>query len=453
MRLLSFQSRRPPLSALLAVVAGCMLPGSPSLARVWLPESILPDLAASLDRVAVEPPPQAGLWLGQQDEAEGQRLLARSVLQPKISAYAQVRGAYETRSDIDDRWRIGANAGINAQQPLWQGGALTAQVDARAAEAVVRSTWAHHARQEFLDSVRSRWIEWHLVALRQQVLNQSRSLLDGLLTTRRALRDLGQASELDIVELEVQIAHTDDDLAWWASEAARLADELAWQLGFQPALIPQPLDVVLANGLPDVAAVAAAVPQWLVAAGAAPAVERAEQERVREVAQLRVADTARTPRFGLVAGLAQDQLEGVNTTADVTRWTGFVGLRVDWNLFDGRASDGHALQARGRVRSAEARADTTRGRLENWVTTAAGRMDLHIRRAQTQQARLQSLERRQALVLRQVEDGFLPMADVVQAERDTAQARVALIDNMLQFHRMAAELAGQLGIDPRNPVN
>lgn len=127
--------------------------------------------------------------------------------------------------------------------------------------------------------------------------------------------------------------------------------------------------------------------------------ERTEWHLEQRRRELAILERATWPKLDLVGGVSQDELEALDRAGSVLRWNAFIGLRVDWPVFEGYRSRGEQLRVRSQIRRMENQLDRIDQELMQTRERLAAEVELHRRQANTRQLRLRLAERRLQLAL------------------------------------------------------
>ncbi|MFP6900017.1 MAG: TolC family protein [Opitutales bacterium] len=249
---------------------------------------------------------------------------------------------------FDHRFRLLASA--NARRPLYHWGAL--QAESRIAQLgvlVARSDYME-ARRRTAQKTRASYLE---LSLRDYALGLAKdSLKLALENQETAVRkhDLGLVTEVDVAETKIaslrqriRIFELERDLQ---AEQRLFAHETGYseQLNFS---IPNNFTQFVT----DFSKSRPAVPVGgVVHSGLLENLDHAiavERERVI------VAEAIRKPKINLVGSVYQDQVDALDSSQTLNRTNLVLGVQVQWDIFDGRESEGRKNEALSRQRRLE----------------------------------------------------------------------------------------------------
>ncbi len=353
----SLMARLPHLFLTLAVAAGLFTaavraqgkPPATAADALRLPETLLPALQPLLDAALKESPRVLSSRLALL-AADANILAARAPQgwQAGIGAGADVR--QEMRRDIPGvHYSFRFSYGVSVSKSLWDW-------DAKANRARYAELQRQLAEGELAEARRALVLELRAqfagLIVRTAELAQARredDRLSRLLTHDHERAARGEVTALDLNDSENALSLARLAAERLASQLRRAGEDFSVLAGLKdfhaaslPAEIPPVPDLAAAlrppaAPAPDVAALEAANTQ-LAAARATLAAEKVRQK----------------PTLDLVAGVAQDE---VNYTANIGSKVGvqtnYVGLRLNWNIWDSHASDAAVSHALTAVRQAE----------------------------------------------------------------------------------------------------
>lgn len=315
-------------------------------------------------------------------------------------------------------------------QPLYRGGATTAQVEAAR---LMRSAseWERQATVEHLSLA---VIRAYFAALQagdsQEALEAEVRNLTESLRVARARHERGQLLESELLNIEVQRAQVEEQLLG-AEHQRRLAEKaLLVLMGRKPegglhlsreASWPATMETAIED-------------RWEVLAQRA-AVAAAENRLV-------ASEAATRPQVDAFAGLQYDRSWRFN--GDGEHW--MAGLRVQWSIFDGRRSQSLAAQARAEL--GEARAAQRRLELEVEMQREQARLSLELAQRQyaVASARVDQADKSAAISRARFETGDLLTTELIGAESRLTQARIRRATAALQLQAAAMELRWASGL-------
>jgi len=405
-----------------------------------MPEQDFPELAALIAQVRQQAP-EYQRQQDRLDEAEGERIIAQSQTRPRVNAWSQLVGAYEIRDDIDNRTRASMSANINVSQALWHWGSVQHQQEIHRLYAQLIETEAMDASEGLLMQVREHWLQWLVVENRLQMSEARAEALAENLRSEQSLLDAGQSTPERVLERELELSELQDQILRQQWDSERIQNQLQNWVGNKPSAPSAESRQHLMNlSMPE---------RSLDNAVASPAEENAPAMR-RATLQVEIAERqteilskALWPKFNLVAGVSQDELDAVNQSGSFYRWNTYIGVRMDWPIFDGSRTRGEQLKAQSRLRQAERQQEMAKTEFRNQISALQREMQLHRRQAETRSLRLQMAERRLELAQADRESGMPEGSQVSERQRvlleiqqQALESRVAYTINRMHLERL-----------------
>jgi outer membrane protein len=182
------------------------------------------------------------------------------------------------------------------------------------------------------------------------------------------------------------------------------------------------------------------------------AIDRALGQRpdlMQQVAEIRSANArvkeeraAYFPTMSFTVSPAEQALYAYQSPYPSTRTTelgGAMSFGLQWTVFDGGARKNRLLQARSKVREAEAQAEVQRNQIADEVWTAYSNLNTALRQRQAAVALLKAATQSYDAALQSYNYGVRSLLDVTAAQRTLAQARSA---DVLARTQVLASFAG-----------
>jgi len=249
---------------------------------------------------------------------------------------------------FDHRYRFLASA--HAKRPLYDWGALEAEsriaelgvLESRSSLVEIRRQVATHTRNSYLELVLSGY------AL--ELAKDSLTLAKENESTAKRKRDLGFLTEVDLAE--TKIASLRQGIRIFELERDRRAAKqmFAHETGAKEPLgfeVPDNFRSFVSKFVQD----RPRVPEsGTLHSGLLESLDHAiavENEKVI------VAEAIRKPRVNLVGSIFQDQVDALDSSRTQDRTNLVLGLQVQWDVFDGRESEGRKSEALSRKRRLE----------------------------------------------------------------------------------------------------
>ena len=405
-----------------------------------MPEQDFPELAVLISQVRQQAP-EYQRQQDRLDEAAGERMIARSQTRPKVHVWSQLVGAYEIRDDIDNRTRASISGNINLSQPLWHWGSIQHQQEIHGLYAQLIESEVMDATEALIMQVRERWLQWLVVENRLQLSQARAQSLEENLQGEQSLLDAGQTTPERVLERELELTELQDHILRQQWDSERIQNQLQNWTGSKPSPpSKESREKLMALSLPD------RLPADMassLAAENAPTMRRATLQVEIAERQTEILSKALWPKFNLVAGVSQDELDAVNQSGAFYRLNTYIGVRMDWPVFDGFRTRGEQLKAHSRLRQAERQQQIAKSEFSNQIAALEREMQLHRRQADTRSLRLQMAERRLELAQADRESGMPEGAQVnerlrilQEIQQQALESRVAYTINRMHLERL-----------------
>ena len=312
-----------------------------------------------------------------------------------------------------------AAAQASVEQPLFSGGRVTAEKDRARAGLAVAEAGRSNARGQLAAAVAAAYGE---VLTTATMVESLRRLRDQTIEINRqaGLRfKAGESPSTDVSQAATRLAEAQGGLA--AAEGAQATARAHYRnlVGEDPVgLAPLPAGPSAPTTLDEAIALAGTN---------SPDIARAEAALAAARAANRGAQAERMPTVGAFAeaGIVRDQFFP-NYSANAAT----VGVRANWQLYNGGRTAGRITETNAEARAAEARVRAARQQVEEQVITLFERLRTAqlVAVAAADQAR--ASEQARISVAHEVRVGMKPQLDLLDAEREAAlaTARVAQAD-------------------------
>lgn len=310
-------------------------------------EGVYPELEALLNR-AIEDATFTRRLRAQWREAEAGADLAGADRLPRLGVTAGLRGVFEERESSEvitengDGWSTEPYAHVFLTQPLYHWGVL--QRRAEAGDLRAKMAWESYLRfaRVHLNDLRKQYVRWKAARAREALGRERLNVAERALEATTRLEALGTASAQQRLLRELELAQAQARLVQLEQASA------AQRVGLEPYLpedeasgtdtaAPEPLEVPLVSE----AELERLALLTLRDRPASPEMAVFEHQRSLEQMALKDARRHNFPRLNFVAGVQVDQLE--TAQEDLQRLRSFLGVQVEWNVFDGWRGD--ALEA------------------------------------------------------------------------------------------------------------
>ena len=314
-----------------------------------MPEEFFPELRKVLADLA-ETSPLLRIERERENEALARKVVSdgRRGWKAGISINSYSLSENRAGGSFDHRYRFLASA--HAKRPLYDWGALEAEsriaelgvLTSRSSLVEIRRQVATHTRNSYLDLVLSGY------AL--ELAKDSLTLAKENESTAKRKRDLGFLTEVDLAE--TKIASLRQGIRIFELERDRRAAKqmFAHETGAKEPLgfeVPDNFRSFVSKFVQD----RPRVPEsGTLHSGLLESLDHAiavENEKVI------VAEAIRKPRVNLVGSIFQDQVDALDSSQTQDRTNLVLGLQVQWDVFDGRESEGRKSEALSRKRRLE----------------------------------------------------------------------------------------------------
>jgi outer membrane protein TolC len=330
---------------------------------------------------------------------------------------------------------------ISLEYVLFDFGRRAADLDRSKAQQLAAQAGLFHVNQE----VAYRVVQGYYGLLaEEQHLDAARKILGTAQTTQEAAEAQlanGRATLPDVLNAKAATAQAAYDLeaAIGAERIARVT--LRENLGVEPSdeiVIKKPDNTPLPNE------VTRSIEQMVEAAQQdRPDLQRLAEELRASEAELRAAKAERRPSFQLEGNIAQTSLwptadYGQLGAANQTTWS--AGVKFQWSLFDGGQRSGEVALAESRRRQTQDELEEQREKVSREVWTAYLSFRTAVRQREASEALLQAAETSYNASLDAYQYGVKNLIDVVTAERQFAEARLASVQAYSSLWQNAANL-------------
>lgn len=317
------------------------------------PETGLPELARLLEEAREKSPALVSQALAQK-EAVARLDAARSGYYPRLDVYANLgyrRSVYQ-ESGIADEDSFGANFNAVIRRPLYHWGAIEARIRQARLDYINEDLERVHLLRGIKRSLRADYLA--LIVHRAELNNLTlrRQTAEDSLVRTASDRAAGTIGEAEAEEARIKVEQSLIDIEAIETEQARILAAYKRDLGWDT---PLTLDQVPAS--PDLPALLAWVERtrtagldsWLSDQGE---VQRRQNLVEREKAELVRIAAGQRPLFNISASAGQGQTNTAGQN-NVDTFNYFVGIDVNWNIFDGFETSSRRREAQFRLRRIE----------------------------------------------------------------------------------------------------
>lgn len=417
-------------------------------AGLLYPEDHFPELEKLLD-LATRDSARVELLRARVLEQEGEQAIAASMRRLRMDANLRVLGGYEVRSDIDNRFRSTVQGSMQVVQPLYHWNRLKNMEAIGAQRVELAEIEFERGGREHLGEIRRSYLFWILAGERVGILRQTIGLAQTLVDNERRLLEIGRSTENSVLEMEARLLERQELLAGVERERNRYGRQLA-QLVSVPNVdealeggpIPE-FKILDLNGLEM-------LERRLSALGINQSPEVRYQISMQEIERKRydIAARNRYPSIDFVAGLFSDQLEALDQDDFAWRLQFFAGVQFNWNIFDGRRTQGEKLASGARRRVHEIQEEIAREQLGAEAAEMIAEAELAIKKLDVQQTRAQILGDRLRLLDEQTERELASPLDRLEARLEHEDVRLRLVESRIQYLLAMMRLAAMHVPDP-----
>jgi len=412
-------------------------------------EDLFPELHELLD-LAMTQSSKLELATLRVEEREGDLDAMKGSRRPRAQLYAQLLGSYETRDDIENRFRGSGNANLKVTQPLYQWDALERRETIARHRVTLEELETERTGSSQFMQLRQAYLHWVLMRERRTILEQSIGLSESFVEARRKLVEAGVSSEQDVLEMEAQLMENRESLAYVENSISDLETSFKRLAGpgvDLQALRGDSLDLILPMSDEDFAELS----KFALSIGTDatdPLTARFDLLEEIEDEQLAILDKRNWPSFDLVAGIFTDQLDSVNQEDYFLRTQYYAGLQISWNIFDGWQTDGFKRSALARKRTWSVMREESGNDNLNTIETLLANLRLNLKQIEARSKRESLLERRVELLQQQVQQNQASGVDLMEGEIDYLEVRRRLMEARVSYLMNLMELGVLIDEDP-----
>lgn len=423
------------------------LPVFASVGELTYAEQLFPDLH-SLMEAAVDGTNSLQINALNVQQRELEARVARGENLPQVRLHARLTGAYQTRDDIDDEWEGNLYGNLTVTQNLYHFGAYQKREEVAAQRLELEQHSFTEAAARHLMRLRNTYLQWILMQQRRSLLERSIELNQQFVTARRQLVEVGQSTEHDVLEMEARLLENREYMVFVEGRIAGLGRELRQLVGSGMDL--SQLEVPSLEVIEPMSEREFLRLEEAVLGTQMNSLTREHFTRQEEIErnQYEIARRQTWPSVQAVAGVFSDQLESINQSESVLRMQYFVGVQVNWNIFDGWQSDARKLSTLSRQRSYQTYAMMADEQARHDAQNRLTGMDMNRRQIEVRGLRQNLVKRRVELLREQVARGLVPGADLIQAEIELSEIGQRLLEARVEYLNNVMELGLILRDDP-----
>lgn len=263
---------------------------------------------------------------------------------------------------------------------------------------------------------------------RAAVENAQRSLKDA-----QALERAGAGTRFDVLRSQVNLANAQQELVNAISQQQIAARRLATRLSLPESVNISAADSVILAGLWNQTQEESIV---LAFQNRAELQQQLVQRNISEQ-QRRLALSEVRPQVSLVA--SYNLLDAFNDSVGIT--DGYsLGVRANWNLFDGGAAKARAAQQKANIAIAETRFADQRNQIRFQVEQAYTSLQSNLSNVQTATVALEQAQEALRLARLRFQAGVGTQTDVIVSETELTRAEGNRVTAILDYNRALANL-------------
>ncbi len=335
-----------------------------------------------------------------------------------------------------NRWEV------DMVQPLFTGFGLESQYKASKVGHQISQYQRDEARLNLVRDVQTSYFQTLLGARLLEVAQNNVSSLQVQKENAQANYKHGVAAVNDVMKADVAL-----------SEAVQRERSTRKQLTVLRSSLNQLLDIDLqaAVKLEDIEEKIYNIPDLHDLYGTA---EGNRPEYLAAIAAVKQADygktAARSRYYPKLSAFAQYYREGEDFTADKNPYTNSenaaVGVRMDWNLFEGGKTRATELEWQYRIRGLEERRDDLRQKIRLQVENALEQLKVAKANIETTRVALSQAEENERITTVQYKEQMVIFLEVLNAQVFLAQARADFFQSVYGYEIAKAELERAIGM-------
>lgn len=415
------------------------------LETVVLPETIFTELQNIIYQMS-DRAPAALIARERLVEAQGQRLVERSARMPKLGGFVQYNYQTEQRENSGTKTGPEFFWSINADQPVYQFGALEARSEIGDLRMTAARTRNEGSYIDLLQQVRDIYMRIFQRKVSIELAKEWLELSQEDLSKARRQQKAGELTDLSLLEAEVRVQENKADILQQEEDLAFLEQRLRALSGWTgPILSNYPNTLRRFLRTPVVKEEKTPPPadpteSW---------VYRDLQTQIDiEERNYTIAKSQNLPRFSVVGGIFQDRIDSAFLATSEERINYFVGGLVTWSLFDGYSTTGQKMAVLARKRQLERQAnlqiDLYRAeytRIASQLSMARRRVEISVRLYELSEARLEASVRRH-------DNNAISTSELLYARSNRNQSQLSLIASKIQYLNALGEYLSLTGQDP-----
>lgn len=444
-----------PVFLIIAVLSHAGLNARPE--ALLYPEEVFPELNPLLE-TALEHSPELEAQASLVAERRGQALSQSARTRSRIDFTSQLLGGYEVRYNPDtyngvvERIEAQPRATLNArvwwQKPLFYWGNKERWQDiANYYVTASEHDYAQTTRQH-LTSVRETYLHWVGAFHQREIAAEQIPLAERFVENQKELLKIGRTSRQEILELEARLQESRETLALYARDESFYRNQLKLMVGDEQLVEDLALESFPPVELLTIPEIETLRVELRQSEHDSPAVEREEAFAKADETYYEAVKREGRPTIDIVGGLVTDRVDSYNISDSAYRLSSYVGLQVQWNIFDGHRNEGERMAALARQRMREARIDMTEAQMRLEAERALANLELDVRQVQARSTRVEMLDRRLRLAENPDSAELIAPIDRLELRLDFLEAEARVVAAKISYLINMSRLAALYFVDP-----
>lgn len=344
-------------------------------------------------------------------------------------------------------------AGLTLTQPLLKnGGRLATTIRIRVAAQDSEIAFQNYRREMMRTVTGAEALYWDLYFAQRQLksFNQSVSVTESLFQDTKARRDLGNASDLDVLEIESTLAQRRTQSRSARQTVIENANRLVILYGGSPSNQETPAVTAAEDPPSEASEVSARNDLWMLALDHNPEFKVRQFEALKQQYRFQYAKNQKLPELDLTSsyglnGLGAtpgDAMDNIGS-GDFASWS--VGLRFKVPLGGGKQAKRLVEVAALDYHQASIALKEIENQLLNSIDTAVFKIQTSAESSRDYQKIVGFYESLLNTELERLQVGSIPMRRVLDAEEALLKARLEALQSVVNFQRSRLELESLVG--------
>ncbi len=412
--------------------------------KVVLPENIFKELREIIYQMS-DRAPAAQMARERLVEAQGLGLVDRSARLPKLGGYAQYN--YQTEQRESGATKDGPEFfwSINANQPVYQWGALEARDEIGQLRMQSVRTQNEGAYSDLLKQVRDLYLRIFQRKVSLELAREWLRIAEQDYAKAQRQEKAGELTDLSLIEAEVRVQENRADILNQEQDLAYLELRLRAISGWTGPIIANynyALRTFLDTPVVDEKPPPSGNPTegWTY--------QNIQTQIEIEKRNYTIAKAEVLPRFSVVGGIFQDRIDSAFLATSEDRINYFVGGLVSWSLFDGNASSGRKMAALARQRQLERQAELEVDLYRAEYARIASTLNVTRRGVEINQRLFELSEAKLSAATRRYESGAISSSELLYAKSGLNQSQLSLIESKISYLNALGAYLTLTGQDP-----